>query len=510
MNNVAKRALVIGSGFGGLAVANRLQAAGLQVTILEKREKIGGRAYQFKEAGYTFDMGPSLITAPEIIDAVFRAAGRRLRDAVDLVPLDPFYRIYFHDGTHLDYTGDADAMKAQMRRFSPADADRYDAFIEAIKPVYDAVITDKLGARPFDTVRSMVDFLPRAMRLQVYLPVSTYARRYFKDFRHHFAFSFHPLFIGGHPFRAPSIYVMIPYLEKAQGVWFARGGMYALVEALGRLFEEQGGTIHTAAEVSRILVEGGRATGVVANGEVYRADLVVSNADVGHTYRHLIDPDHRRTWTNGKIDRMRYSMSCFVLYLGVRKQYPQLHHHTLILAERYRNLIDDIFDHKPLPEDFSMYLHVPTRTDASMAPPGSESMYVLIPVSNLKAETDWGWQAEAFGDRVLAFLEAWGLDGLRDHIEVRRTFTPLDFERDLNAYHGNAFALEPKLTQTAYFRPHNRSEDVERLYFVGGGTHPGAGVPGVLLSAETTAYCIGQDVQLPNPKAVGVAEGVPV
>jgi phytoene desaturase len=488
---------VIGSGFGGLAVANRLQAAGLQVTILEKREKIGGRAYQFKERGYTFDMGPSLITAPHIIDGIFRAAGSTLSDYLDLIPLDPFYRIFFHDGSCIDYTGDTGRMQAQMRRFNPDDADRYEAFMEAIQPVYEAVIADKLGARPFDTIRSMVEFVPRALRLKAYLPVSAYARRYFKDFRHHFMFSFHPLFIGGHPYRSPSVYIMIPYLERVGGVWFTEGGMYTLVEALGRLFIAQGGHIVTSAEAEEIRVEQGHATAVIAGGRAYEADLVVSNADVGHTYRHLIAPEHRRKWTDRKVERIDYSMSCYLLYLGVRRQYPQLAHHTLILSERYKELVDEIFDHKPLPDDFSMYLHVPTRTDPGMAPEGCESMYVLIPVSNLKADTDWERTAEPFTERVLSFLEAWGLEGLRAAIEVQRVFTPLDFERELNACDGNAFAIEPKLSQTAYFRPHNRSEDVGSLYFVGAGTHPGAGVPGVMLSAEATAYCIQQDYQLP-------------
>ncbi len=511
MSKQPKTALVIGSGFGGLAVANRLQAAGMQVTILEKRALIGGRAYQLKDAGYTFDMGPSLITAPAIIDAVFQAAGQRLEDYLDLIPLDPFYRIYFHDGTYLDYNGDPEEMKAQMRRFNADDADRYDAFMEAIKPVYDTVITDRLGARPFDTVRSMVDFVPRAMRLKAYLPVSAYARRYFKDFRHHFMFSFHPLFIGGHPFRSPSVYIMIPYLEREEGVWFTKGGMYSLVEAFGKLFIDQGGHIETNAEVSSIVVENGKAVGAIANGTRYDADLVISNADVGHTYRHLIAPEHRRTWTDKKVDNLDYSMSCFLLYLGVRKQYPQLEHHTLILAERYKGLIDDIFGHAPLPDDFSMYLHVPTRTDPDMAPPGCESMYVLIPVSNLRSETDWNETTEPFTEKVLDFLEAWGLDDLRAHTEVLHAFTPLDFERELNAYAGNAFAIEPKLTQTAYFRPHNGSEDVDGLYFVGGGTHPGAGVPGVLLSAEATEYTIRRDYNLdamPVPNETPVAEAV--
>lgn len=495
-----RKAIVIGGGFGGLAVANRLQAGGFDVTLLEKRERVGGRAYRLRENGYTFDMGPSLITAPSLIRSVFGAAGRSLDDYLALVPLDPFYRIYFHDGTHVDYSGDAARMKEQMRRFDPRDADRYDAFMEAARPVYEAVIGDGLGARPFDTIRAMAGFAPRAIRLKAYLPVATFARRFFRDFRHRFLFSFHPLFLGGNPFRAPSVYVMIPYLEKEEGVWFARGGMYALVEAFERLFRELGGTVVTGAEATEIVVEGGRATGVRAGGTTFAADLVVSNADVAHTYRDLVDARARRRWTDRRLDRMDYSMSCFLLYLGVRRRYPQLRHHTLILSERYEGLIRDIFDRKVLADDFSLYLHAPTKTDPAMAPPGGESLYVLAPVPNLLAGIDWSTAARPFADRILGFLEAWGLDGLRDSLDVMRVFTPADFAGELNAFHGNAFSIEPRLSQTAYLRPHNRSEDVANLYLVGAGTHPGAGVPGVLLSAEATASCIAQDFGLKAPR----------
>lgn len=490
-----RSAVVIGGGFGGLASAIRLQAMGFQVTIFEKREKVGGRAYQFTEAGYTFDMGPSLITAPRIIESIFEAAGRRMDDYLSLEPLKPYYRVYFHDGSHIDYSGDAEQMKAQMREFNPADAERYDEFMEAIEPIYDAVITDRLGAQPFDTIRSMIEFLPKVVRLKAFLPVATYARSYFEDFRHQFLFSFQPLFIGGNPFRAPSIYIMLPYLEKQQGVWFTEGGMYSLVEALEALFLELGGSIRTSEEVSRIRVDQGQVTGVDTETGSMAADLVVSNADVAHTYRHLIDSGARRTWTDDRLERMDHTMSCFLLYLGVRKTYPQLEHHTLILTKRYRELVRDIFDRKILPYDFSMYLHSPTKSDPGMAPPGCESLYALIPVPNLEADIDWAETEPVFTERVLSFLEEWGLVGLRDHLDVCRTFTPRDFKETLNATSGNAFGLEPKPTQTAYFRPHNRSEDIDNLYFVGAGTHPGAGVPGVLLSAETTERCIREDLE---------------
>ncbi len=493
-----RTAVVIGSGFGGLALAVRLQAAGLQVTLLEKREKLGGRAYQLKDRGYVFDMGPSLITAPHIIDSVFQAAGKRLSDYVELMPLDPYYRIYFHDGTHIDYVGDPERMKAQMAKFNPEDADRFDAFMGKIRPIYDSVIGDRLGSKSFGDMNTMLGFIPDLVRLEAYLPVTMLVNRYFKDFRHRFVYSFHPLFVGGNPFHTPSVYLMIPYLERRGGVWFSRGGMYSLVEALATLFTELGGEIRTGQEVTRIGVENRRVTHVEAGGERFDADLVVSNGDPGHTYRDLIEPRHRRKWTDRKVAKLDYAMSCVLLYLGTRKQYPALEHHTLILTERYKGLLEDIFKKKILPDDFSMYLHVPTRTDPSMAPEGCESMYVLIPVANLASGLDWEELREPFVDKVIDFLEEWGMEGLRENLEVLHVMDPRDFRDKLNSLHGNAFAIVPKFTQTAWFRPHNRSEDVKGLYLVGAGTHPGAGVPGVFLSAETTYGCIAQDLGLPD------------
>lgn len=491
-----RRAVIIGAGFGGLALAIRLQAAGMQVTVLEKRPRIGGRAYQLKDRGYTFDMGPSLITAPGIIDAVFEAAGRKLVDYVDLVPLDPFYRIHFHDGTKIDYVADADRMKEQMARFDPDDAARYDDFMAAIEPIYGAVIEDRLGSKPFDSWGKMIRFLPQVARLGAWRPVHNFVSKYFKDFRHRFIYSFHPLFVGGNPFTAPSVYLMIPMLEKLGGVWFSRGGMYSVVEAMGRVFEEIGGEILTDHEVERIEVESGKASGVRAAGRSFPADVVVSNTDVGHTYGSLVASEERRHWTDRRIDDTHYTMSCFLLYLGTRRTWPEVAHHTLILSERYRELVRDIFDRKVLPDDFSMYVHAPTRTDPGMAPEGCESMYVLIPVANKRADIDWDAVKEPLARRVLEFLEEWGMEGLREALEVLHIFTPDDFETELNATWGNAFAVEPRLTQTAYLRPQNRSEDVDGLYLVGAGTHPGAGVPGVILSAEATYSCIAADLTL--------------
>ncbi|MDH7515605.1 MAG: phytoene desaturase family protein [Bacteroidota bacterium] len=492
-----KSAVVIGSGFGGLAVAVRLQARGIAVTLFEKNGQVGGRASQLVRDGYTFDMGPSLVTAPDILDAVFQAGGKSMRDFVELVPLDPFYRVYFSDGTFVDYSGDAARMREELRRFDLADASAYDRFFRDIRPVYDAVITERLGTEMFDTIPSMIRFLPRAIALGSLRSVYGYASRYFSNPKSRFLFSFHPLFIGGSPFRAPSIYIMIPYLEREGGVWYARGGMYSIVRALERLFVDLGGTVRTDAEVTEIMIRGGRAFGVRVDGEGHTADIVVSNGDAPWVYRNLVAPQYRRRWTDARIDRLHIGMSVFILYLGVRKRFEQLRHHTLILSPRYRELIRDIFDRKILADDFSLYLHVPTKTDSSMAPPGCESMYILVPVPNLQGSVDWTEAALPFRDRLLAFLEGeFGLHGLRSHIDVLEQITPRYFESRLNSLHGGAFSLEPCLTQTAWFRPHNRSEDVRNLYLVGAGTHPGGGLPGVLLSAEATEKCILEDLGL--------------
>ncbi len=527
------RAVVVGSGFGGLAAAVRLQSAGVATTLIEQRDQLGGRAGQIRDSGYTFDTGPSLITAPALLDDVFKAAGRRLDDYVSLVPLDPFYRVWFHDGTHLDYTSDLDRMKAAMAQFDPGDAQRLDAFFAKLEPIYDAVITEGLGARPFDSLGKMAAFVPRVVRLSAWEPVARRVARHFRDWRHRFMYSFHPLFLGGSPFRAPSIFLMIPYLEKEGGVWYARGGMHSLVQGFAKLFRDIGGEIRLRTPAVRVEVaggDGGRARvrgvrvassngagggggggsdggdggdggddvdgGCHGEGSFLPADIVVSNADVGHTYGTLLGGAGRRRWTDRRLRGIAQSMSCFLLYLGVRRKYPRLSHHTIILGRRYKGLVRDIFDRKVLAPDFSMYLHVPSRTEPSMAPPGCESVYVLVPVPNAASGIDWGREAGPMTDRVIAALEAWGLDGLGRDIEVQHVFTPDDFAAEYNATLGNAFGIEPRLTQTAWFRPHNRSEEVDGLYLVGAGTHPGAGVPGVVLSAAATTHAVAEDFGL--------------
>ncbi len=491
-----KKALVIGAGLGGLALANRLQTDGFRVTVLEKNPLSGGHAYLLQQEGYTWDMGPSLVTAPDLLETLFYKAGKSMSDYLELRRLDPFYRIYFHDKSFIDYSGDTQAMRRQMAQFNRRDAERYDDFIKLSAAIHQAVMEEGLGRRPFMEWSTMLAFVPRALRLRALEPCHRVVSRYFDDFRHRFIFSFHPLFIGGNPFRAPAVYLMIPYLEKTGGVHFSMGGMYSVVRAMTKLFRESGGDLHLDEPAREIVIKNGRVTGVQTAQGFYPADVVVSNADFLHTHRDLIRPEHRRTWSDRRLRRIEYGMSAVLLYLGIKKQYPQLLHHTLILSHRYKGLVQDIFQRKVLPQDFSMYLHAPTRTDPAMAPAGCESLYVLVPTANLQSGIDWEQEAEPFSRRILNFLEyEFGLAGLQEHLQVCKVFTPRDFQSKQNAYYGSAWGVEPRLLQSAVFRPHNRSKDINGLYLVGASTHPGAGLPGVLLTAEATESAIRDDIK---------------
>lgn len=337
----------------------------------------------------------------------------------------------------------------------------------------------------------MFEFLPKAIKLNALNSTYNVVAKYFKDPRNRFTFSFHPLFIGGSPFRSPAVYLMIPYLEKHGGVWFSKGGMYSLVEALEKVFLEIGGEIRVNSEAEEIGIRGSKVTGVRVNGEFHEMDILASNAHFAHTQLDLLDETKRSKWSNKRVKNLDYSMSSFLMYMGVRKKYPQLKHHTLILSERYRELVRDIFDRKILPDDFSMYLHAPSITDESMAPSGCESLYVLIPVPNLAGKINWQDKKHVFAKKVLEFLENdFGLEGLQKNLDVFELFTPEDFSSRRNNYLGSAWGVEPKLTQSASFRPANKSNEFENLYFVGASTHPGAGVPGVLLTAEATENAI--------------------
>lgn len=510
------RIVIIGSGFGGLAAGVRLAAKGHEVTILEQRDQPGGRGYVYRQDGFTFDGGPTVITAPWMIEELFTLAGRTPSDYVQMVPVDPFYRIFFHDGHHLDYSGDATRMEAEIRRLitagvatdaateAAADADiaGYRRFVAMSERIFAKGFTE-LADTPFLHVTDMAKVAPALVQLQSYRTVYGLVSRYVQDERLRQVLTFHPLLVGGNPFQTTSIYTLIHHLERTWGVWFAMGGTGALIEALVRLFGELGGTLECNAPVETILTQGKRATGVrLRDGREIPADVVVSNADVATTYTHLLKETPRRWNADWRYARMKYSMSLVVIYFGTDRQYrgtdgPELKHHDIILGPRYQGLLDDIFRRKTLAEDFSLYLHCPTLTDPSLAPPGCDAFYVLAPVPHLGGGTDWQATAKPYRDRIMRFLEERYLPGLSRHLVTEHMIDPRHFEGTLGSYLGSAFSVEPILTQSAWFRPHNRSQDVENLYFVGAGTHPGAGIPGVLSSAVIADDLISA---LPGPR----------
>ena len=486
--------VVIGSGFGGLATAIRLQARGYRVRLLEARDQPGGRAYVYRQDGFTFDAGPTVITAPFLFDEIFEAAGRKTSDYIQFVPIDPFYRIEFHDGRSFEYNGDEAETERAVAAFSPNDLEGYRTMIRHARAIFEKGFVE-LSTKPFLNFTDMLKIVPDLLKLESHRTVYDFAARYVKDPLLRRVFSFHPLLVGGNPFQTTSIYALIHYLERQWGVHYSIGGTGAIVQALARLFTELGGTLELNTPVRRIRVENGAATGVeTTSGAFYPAHAVVSNADVANTYRKLIAREHRPKYTDRRLDHMRYSMSLFVVYFGARRQYPGIRHHTILLSDKYQELLDEIFNAKKLPIEFSLYLHRPTATDPSIAPKGCDSFYALVPVPNQLSGIDWNEQAIPFRDRVLPYLERTYLPDLCQNLATVRVFTPLDFETTLDSYRGAAFSFEPVFTQSAWFRPHNASEDVKRLYFTGAGTHPGAGVPGVLCSAKIAEDLICRDI----------------
>lgn len=493
-----KKIIVIGSGFGGLGAAARLAARGYDVELFEKRDKLGGRAYSYEIDGFTFDGGPTIVTAPFLFDEIFELAGRRREDYFTLTKNSPFYRIFDTDGRYFDYNDDMEFTLSQIDKWSPEDREGYKALIASTKAIFEKGFVE-LADKPFLKFTDMLKVAPDLIKLRSYLSVYRYASSFIKNDFLRRCFSFHPLLVGGNPFDSSSIYAMIHYLEREWGVHYVMGGTGAAVEGLGRLIRELGGKIHLNVEVDEILVEGQRTTGIrLKDGSVHRADAVVSNADVAFTYRNLIPARYRRKYTDSKIERMRYSMSLFVIYFGTKKRYTDtnLAHHNIILGDRYKGLLNDIFHKKHLAEDFSLYLHMPTITDPSLAPEGHESFYVLSPVPHLGADVDWTVMAKPYRDRIMQFLEDNYLPGLQENLVAEHYIDPLHFQNTLNSYMGAAFSVEPILTQSAWFRPHNRSEDFSNLYFVGAGTHPGAGLPGVLSSSKIADDLIQADIPL--------------
>lgn len=482
---------MIGSGFGGLALAIRLQASGYQVKIFEKRDLPGGRAYVFREKGFTFDAGPTVITAPDCLEELFQMSGKKMKDYVELLPVCPFYRLLWDDGYSFDYSNDDKELFEQIGKKSPEDVAGYKNFLNYSKEVFNEGYT-KLAAEPFLSLWSMVRVAPQLIRLKSHKNIYSTISNYIQDSHLREAFSFHSLLVGGNPFETSSIYSLIHYLERNWGVYFAKGGTGALVAGLVRLFQDLGGELECNTEINEIVSKNNRVTSVVTqSGQRWDCQGVASNGDIVHTYRDLMRHNPQAQKQARKLQKKQFSMSLFLIYFGTNKKYPNLAHHNVLFGPRYKGLLEDIFSNGVLPDDFSLYLHVPTRTDESLAPPGHECFYVLSPVAHLgHMDIDWDIEGPIYAKKVMNYLESKYLPDLSKHLVVKKIFTPKDFKTELNSYFGSAFSFKPTLTQSAYLRPHNKDHDIKGLYFVGAGTHPGAGVPGVVNSAKATAKVI--------------------
>jgi len=540
MEQQRKTAIVIGSGIGGIACAMRLQSLGFNTRIVEALDSPGGRAYVRRAEGFTFDMGPTVLTVPHFIEELFSleqdkamlgepdfpahvlgddkrilsgiSGGPNTSRYVEIIPILPFYRIYFDDGTFFDYDADPVRVREQIARLAPEDLQGYEEFHEAARAIFNRGFLE-LGYTYFGNVGQMLGVVPDLLKLGAVQPLFSLIKKYFKSDKMRQVFSFEPLLVGGNPMKVPAIYAMIHFVEKTWGIHFARGGTGALVSAMVRKLEEMGGVLQLNAEVASINVEkrGGKrvATGVtLKSGEVIAADVVVSNADYATTYMKFIDKAHRRINRDAVVKFRKQSMSLMVIYFGYKKVEgdPDLQHHNIILGPRYEELLTDIFERKILGPDFSQYLHIPTLTDPSLAPEGHHAAYTLIPVPNNQSDLDWSKIGEDFKDVVLTFLEERGyIPNLKERLVYQSFVTPDYFEKTLGSYQGNGFGVEPVLTQTAFFRPHNKSEDVSNLYLVGQSTQPGGGTPSVMMSAKMTAREIARNFGL----APSVVNGVP-
>lgn len=479
-----QNAIVVGAGFGGLAAALRLCKKGYEVTVLEAGDQAGGRARVFNRDGFTFDAGPTVITAPYLIDELFGLFNKDPKNYYELLPVDPFYKVLFHDGETFDYVGDEDRLLKQIARISPEDVEGYKKLAKHSERIFDIGYM-KLADAPFDNFTEMLRVIPDMIRLQNYTSVYGLVSKYIKSEKLRQVFSFQPLLVGGNPFRTTSIYMLIHWLERKWGVFFAKGGTGALVKALLKLMEEEGIQVRYNAPVKEIIFSGNKCAGAqIESGEVINSDIVACNADPSFVYSRMMGAKEKTKHTASKIQSRRPSMSLFVSYFGVRKKFNNLAHHTIILGPRYKDLLHDIFETKVLADDFSLYLHAPTVTDITLAPEGCECFYVLSPVPNNRSKIDWKIQGPRYQEKILKFLDQHHLPGLLENLATSFYVTPDYFEGDLRSIDGAAFGLEPRFTQSAYFRYHNRSEEADGLYFVGASTHPGAGVPGVLCSAK--------------------------
>ena len=491
-----KRACVIGAGFGGLALAIRLQSSGIATTLVEARDKPGGRAYVWNREGFTFDAGPTVITDPACLKELWALSGHDMAEDVTLMPVMPFYRLNWTDGTNFDYSNDETQLRQQIAKLNPRDVAGYEAFLGYSAAVFEEGYV-KLGAVPFLDFASMIKAAPALIKQQAWRSVYSMVSSYIEDPRLREAFSFHTLLVGGNPMTTSSIYALIHKLEKDGGVWWAKGGTNQLVAGMVRQFERIGGTVRMGDAVTRIHVLGDRATEVeTASGWRERFDAVASNGDIVHTYRDLLGDTNRGKRRAKQLAKKRYSPSLFVVHFGVAGSWPGIPHHMILFGPRYKELLKDIYDYGVLPQDFSIYLHHPTVTDPSMAPPGQSTFYALIPVAHQgKLPIDWAEVGPLLEKRILDEVGRRLIPDIHDRIVTKFHYTPQDFSTDLSAHMGSAFSLEPLLQQSAYFRGHNRDDDIRNMYLVGAGTHPGAGIPGVVGSAKATAGLMLEDMR---------------
>ncbi|WP_294298508.1 phytoene desaturase [uncultured Sphingomonas sp.] len=483
-----KTAIVIGAGFGGLALAIRLQSAGVSTTIVEARDRPGGRAYVWEKDGFTFDAGPTVITAPDVLQELWALSGRDMAEDVTLLPVNPFYRLNWPDGTNFDYTNDDTVLHAEIAKLDPGDIEGYGRFLEYSAGVYREGY-EKLGHVAFLDFKSMLTAAPALAKYQAWRSVYSMVSSFVKNEKLREALSFHTLLVGGNPMTTSAIYALIHKLERDGGVWFAQGGTNRLVAGMVRHFERLGGTVRLDAPVDTIDTLGDRATGVtLKSGETIAADMVASNGDLMHTYRDLLRTSRSAARTAGKLERKRFSPSLFLVHFGIKGTWPGIPHHMILFGPRYKGLLADIYDTGMLSEDFSLYLHHPTVTDPTMAPEGHSTFYALAPVPHMgKFVGDWDALKPVMEKRILDEVGKRLIPDIHDRIVTKFSYAPTDFGRDLSAHLGSAFSLEPVLTQSAYFRAHNRDDAIPNLYFVGAGTHPGAGIPGVVGSAKATA-----------------------
>lgn len=492
-----KKAVVIGAGFGGLALAIRLQSAGIATTIVEARDKPGGRGYHWVKDGFTFDAGPTVITDPDCLEQLWGLSGHKMSDDVTLDPVYPFYRLNWPDGTNFDYSNNEAALNAEIAKLNPEDVAGYAKFLEYSAGVYKEGYL-KLGTVAFLDFASMLKAAPSLMKYQAWRSVYSVVSSFVKSEKLREALSFHTLLVGGNPMTTSSIYALIHKLEKDGGVWFARGGTNRLVAGMVTHFERLGGVLRLDDGVEEIETLGDKVVGVrTKSGWRTDTDAVASNADIVHSYRDLLKNSSRGKRAAASLVKKRYSPSLFVVHFGIKGTWPGIAHHMILFGPRYKGLLDDIYVNGVLPKDFSIYLHHPTVTDPSMAPEGCSTFYALVPVAHMgKAPLDWdGEIGELLKERVLDEIEKRLIPDIRSRIMTSFHYAPTDFGRDLNAHLGSAFSLEPVLWQSAYFRTHNRDDAIPNLYFVGAGTHPGAGIPGVVGSAKATAALMIEDMR---------------